>query len=37
MTTKMVNMEIDGKAVQVPEGMTLVDAAQKAVKAAANG
>ncbi|MDH4161945.1 MAG: molybdopterin-dependent oxidoreductase [Nitrospirota bacterium] len=28
MTTKMVNMEIDGKAVQVPEGMTLVDAAQ---------
>ncbi len=27
MTTKMVNMEIDGKAVQVPEGMTLVDAA----------
>ena len=27
MTTKMVNMEFDGKAVQVPEGMTLVDAA----------
>ncbi len=27
MTTKMVNMEIDGKAVSVPEGMTLVDAA----------
>lgn len=27
MTTKMVNIEIDGKAVQVPEGMTLVDAA----------
>ena len=25
--TKMVNMEIDGKAVSVPEGMTLVDAA----------
>jgi predicted molibdopterin-dependent oxidoreductase YjgC len=27
MTTKMVNMEFDGKAVSVPEGMTLVDAA----------
>ncbi len=27
MTTKMVNMEIDGKAVSVQEGMTLVDAA----------
>ena len=27
MTTKMVNMEFDGKAYQVPEGMTLVDAA----------
>ncbi len=27
MTTKMVNMEINGKAVSVPEGMTLVDAA----------
>ena len=27
MTTKMVNMEIDGRAVSVPEGMTLVDAA----------
>jgi NADH dehydrogenase/NADH:ubiquinone oxidoreductase subunit G len=27
MTTKMVNMEFDGKACQVPEGMTLVDAA----------
>ena len=26
MTTKMVNMEFDGKAVSVPEGMTLVDA-----------
>ena len=26
MTTKMVNMEFDGKAYQVPEGMTLVDA-----------
>jgi predicted molibdopterin-dependent oxidoreductase YjgC len=25
--TKMVNMEFDGKAVSVPEGMTLVDAA----------
>lgn len=25
--SKMVNMEIDGKAVSVPEGMTLVDAA----------
>lgn len=25
--TKMVNMEFDGKAVQVPDGMTLVDAA----------
>jgi NADH dehydrogenase/NADH:ubiquinone oxidoreductase subunit G len=25
--TKMLNMEIDGKAVTVPEGMTLVDAA----------
>lgn len=25
--TKMVNMEFDGRAVQVPEGMTLVDAA----------
>jgi NADH dehydrogenase/NADH:ubiquinone oxidoreductase subunit G len=27
MTTKIVNMEFDGKAVSVPEGMTLVDAA----------
>lgn len=27
MTTKMVKMEFDGRAVQVPEGMTLVDAA----------
>jgi len=27
MTTKMVNMEFDGTAVSVPEGMTLVDAA----------
>lgn len=27
MTTKLVNMEFDGKAVSVPEGMTLVDAA----------
>ena len=27
MTTKMVNMEFDGKAVSVPEGLTLVDAA----------
>jgi predicted molibdopterin-dependent oxidoreductase YjgC len=27
MTTKMVNMEFDGKAATVPEGMTLVDAA----------
>jgi len=27
MTTKMVNMEFDGQAVSVPEGMTLVDAA----------
>lgn len=27
MTTKMVNMEFDGKSVSVPEGMTLVDAA----------
>jgi len=27
MTTKMVNMEFDGKTVSVPEGMTLVDAA----------
>ena len=27
MTTKMVNMEFDGKAVSVPDGMTLVDAA----------
>jgi predicted molibdopterin-dependent oxidoreductase YjgC len=27
MTKKMVNMEFDGKAYQVPEGMTLVDAA----------
>ena len=27
MTTKMVKMEFDGKAVSVPEGMTLVDAA----------
>ncbi len=27
MTTKMVNMEFDGRAVSVPEGMTLVDAA----------
>jgi len=27
MTTKRVNMEFDGKAVSVPEGMTLVDAA----------
>lgn len=27
MTIKMVNMEFDGKAVSVPEGMTLVDAA----------
>ncbi len=27
MTTKMVNMEFDGKAAAVPEGMTLVDAA----------
>jgi predicted molibdopterin-dependent oxidoreductase YjgC len=27
MTTKMVNMVFDGKAVSVPEGMTLVDAA----------
>jgi NADH dehydrogenase/NADH:ubiquinone oxidoreductase subunit G len=27
MTTKMVNMEFDGMAVSVPEGMTLVDAA----------
>ena len=27
MTTKMVNMEFDGKGYQVPEGMTLVDAA----------
>ncbi len=27
MTTKMVNMEINGKAVSVPDGMTLVDAA----------
>jgi len=27
MTTKMVSMEFDGKAVSVPEGMTLVDAA----------
>ncbi len=27
MTTKMVNMELDGKTVSVPEGMTLVDAA----------
>ena len=27
MTMKMVNMEFDGKAYQVPEGMTLVDAA----------
>jgi predicted molibdopterin-dependent oxidoreductase YjgC len=26
MTTKMVTMEFDGKAYQVPEGMTLVDA-----------
>ncbi len=26
MTTKMVNMEFDGKAVSVPEGMNLVDA-----------
>jgi len=26
MTKKMVNMEFDGKAYQVPEGMTLVDA-----------
>ncbi|MHB8845890.1 MAG: molybdopterin-dependent oxidoreductase [Nitrospirota bacterium] len=26
MTKKMVNMEFDGKACQVPEGMTLVDA-----------
>lgn len=25
--TKMINMEFDGKAVQVPDGMTLVDAA----------
>ena len=28
MTTKMVNMEFDGKTVSVPEGMTLVDAAE---------
>jgi predicted molibdopterin-dependent oxidoreductase YjgC len=28
MTTKMVNMEFDGRAVSVPEGMTLVDAAE---------
>ncbi len=28
MTTKMVNMEFDGKAVSVPEGMTLVDAGE---------
>ncbi len=27
MTTKMVSMEIDGRSVSVPEGMTLVDAA----------
>lgn len=27
MTTKMVNMEIDGRSVSVPEGMILVDAA----------
>jgi NADH dehydrogenase/NADH:ubiquinone oxidoreductase subunit G len=27
MTTKMVNMEFNGKAVSVPDGMTLVDAA----------
>jgi predicted molibdopterin-dependent oxidoreductase YjgC len=27
MTTKMVNMEFDGRTVSVPEGMTLVDAA----------
>ncbi len=27
MTTKMVNMEFDGKAVSVPDGMTLIDAA----------
>jgi NADH dehydrogenase/NADH:ubiquinone oxidoreductase subunit G len=27
MTTKMVNMEFDGRAVSIPEGMTLVDAA----------
>lgn len=27
MTTKMVSMEFDGKAVSVPDGMTLVDAA----------
>ena len=31
MTTKMVNMEFDGKAVSVPEGMTLVDAAATGV------
>jgi predicted molibdopterin-dependent oxidoreductase YjgC len=30
MTTKMVNMVFDGKAVSVPEGMTLVDAAATA-------
>jgi len=28
--SKMVNMEFDGKAVTVPEGMTLVDAAATA-------